>query len=273
MPYVSKPSNTSNDNNPNPIVEFTRVCPYCGGEIIISDSGKSAKCINALCEGRKIGVMTDTLCKLGFTGFAEESVKDINLYTVREIMTCPPDRLNLGEADTASFVMQRENIINSPMDDNMFMGSLGFTNIGSAKWGYILSKYTIAEIMMEIEAGNPYNFKSISGVGDKMIETIVNEYPNFREDIIFAINNMNIVSTKGAANKTSVRYTGFRNKQLVELLCSMGYDAKDGSVTKTTDILLIPYEGYTSSKISKAGENTRIIPVQDFCNQLGIILP
>lgn len=273
MPYVSKPSNTANDNNPNPIIEFTKICPYCGGEVVVSESGKSAKCINVSCEGRKIGVMTDTLYKLGFVGFAEESVKDINLFTVRDIMTCPPDKLNLGDADTISFVNQRNSIMNSPMDDNVFMGSLGFTNIGSVKWGLILSKYTIKEVMEILETGNPYEFKSISGVGDKMVETIANEYLMYKQDIIFAINNMNIISTKGGGYKTTVRYTGFRNKQLVELLCSMGYDAKDGSVTKTTDILLIPYEGFTSSKTSKVGENTCIIPVQDFCDKLGIILP
>ena len=44
----------------------------------------------------------------------------------------------------------------------------------------------------------------------------------------------------------------------------MGHDATDGGVTKSTDILLIPYENFTSTKLKKVGENTLIIPVNEF---------
>ena len=66
--------------------------------------------------------------------------------------------------------------------------------------------------------------------------------------------------------KGEIRFTGFRNLQLAEQLNTAGYDAGDSSVTKKTDILLIPYEGFTSSKVNKAknNPNTKIIPVQDF---------
>ena len=66
--------------------------------------------------------------------------------------------------------------------------------------------------------------------------------------------------------KGEIRFTGFRNLQLAEQLNTAGYDAGDGSVTKKTDILLIPYEGFSSTKVSKAmsNPNTKIIPVQEF---------
>ena len=84
--------------------------------------------------------------------------------------------------------------------------------------------------------------------------------------------NLNIVSSVGADKKVCIRYSGIRNKQLMEQLISMGYDAKDSSVTKSTDILLVPYEGFTSSKTSKAGENTMIIPVDYFIENMDNIL-
>ena len=45
----------------------------------------------------------------------------------------------------------------------------------------------------------------------------------------------------------------------------MGCDAGEGSVTKKTDILLVPCEGYTSTKTMKAEkDNIMIVPVEDF---------
>ena len=62
-----------------------------------------------------------------------------------------------------------------------------------------------------------------------------------------------------------IRFTGFRNKQLSELLCNAGYDADDNSaVTKRTSILLVPYEGFTSSKVSKASSECKIVGYDNF---------
>ena len=71
--------------------------------------------------------------------------------------------------------------------------------------------------------------------------------------------------------KIEIRFSGIRNKQLSEQLNTAGYDADDsGSVTKNTKILLIPYEGFNSSKVSKAMKNpgTLIIPIQDFIDKM-----
>jgi hypothetical protein len=48
----------------------------------------------------------------------------------------------------------------------------------------------------------------------------------------------------------------------------MGYDASDKSVTKDTFILLIPHNGYTSSKLSKVGPDTKVIPIEEFKNNM-----
>ena len=78
----------------------------------------------------------------------------------------------------------------------------------------------------------------------------------------------NILKTKGCIDDAiTIRCTGFRNKDLMESLREQGYDADDNaSVTKTTDILLVPIEGHSSSKMKKAGPNTLIVPVTDFIN-------
>ena len=67
-----------------------------------------------------------------------------------------------------------------------------------------------------------------------------------------------------------IRFTGVRNKQLAELLNTAGCDAGEGSITKDTDILLIPYEGFTSSKVTKAMSNPqiKIVPIQQFIDNM-----
>ena len=60
-----------------------------------------------------------------------------------------------------------------------------------------------------------------------------------------------------------------RNKQLSELLCNAGYDADDSSsVTKKTDILLVPYEGFSSSKVNKVSESCKVIPIDQFISNM-----
>ena len=71
-----------------------------------------------------------------------------------------------------------------------------------------------------------------------------------------------------------VRFTGIRNSELVDYLNANGYDAGEGSVTKDTDILIIPSEGYnTGSKYNKAVQyGVTIKPIQEFMDELSINL-
>ena len=265
MAQVSKPANEHNANNPNPLVPFIDKCPACGAPIAISESGKAAYCTNPDCIGAKISITVDMLDKLGFEGFAEESVKAIGVHSFVELMTIPAENLNLGEADTASFIAQREHLLNRDIYDYEFMGSLGFTGIAFDKWQKILNKYTIDEVIDIEDSTVPVGaLQTINGIGYKTSKTIADEFSLYRESIEFAINNLHIITTKGAESKKKIRFTGFRNPQLAELLNSMGYDASDKSVTKDTYILLVPQEGHVSTKTQKAGSDTKIIAVDDF---------
>ena len=55
----------------------------------------------------------------------------------------------------------------------------------------------------------------------------------------------------------------------MEFLRGLGYDApNEGSVTKTTDILLVPHTGFTSGKLNKIGPNTRVVSVDEFKKEM-----
>ena len=63
-----------------------------------------------------------------------------------------------------------------------------------------------------------------------------------------------------------IRFTGCRpDEELSIYLSSKGCDARgDASVTRNTDILVVPYRGFSSSKTSKAGPDTVIVDMADF---------
>ena len=110
---------------------------------------------------------------------------------------------------------------------------------------------------------------------DVLSYTIAREFPFFEKDILEILSWSNLINSFGLeeCSKLQIRFTGCRNLQLSELLRNNGYDADDnGSVTKKTDILIIPYEGFSSTKTSKVSETCRIIPIDKFISNLDEIL-
>jgi hypothetical protein len=108
----------------------------------------------------------------------------------------------------------------------------------------------------------------ISGIGPSTVETIFNEYSYYEKDIGYILNQTNFqnaMDNLGTQAKAQIRFTGCRNLQLQEQLSKLGYDIDgNASVTKKTNILLVPYEGFHSNKISKAGKDCKIVPIGDF---------
>ena len=278
MPYVTKLDCEHNRNNPNPKLEFTKVCPICGTLLTTSSSGDTAICPNRNCIGRNKKRMVNMFTKLNIKGFAEASFKSLsninsfhNLYDYNKEYYID----KLGEADGASFYNNLMNIKSDKIKDYMFMGSLGFTGIAHKKWKSIFEKVSIKELyhLWEIsdsqETFNQYLSQYLPDGITKDI--IVEEFPIYAEDINFAIqNNLLINSKDSGASKKQIRFSGVRNLQLMELLNTRGYDADEGSVTKKTDILLIPYEGFSSNKVNKAlsQDNTIVVPINEFMDHI-----
>ena len=278
MPYVTKLDCEHNRNNPNPKLEFTKVCPICGTLLTTSSSGDTAICPNRNCIGRNKKRMVNMFTKLNIKGFAEASFESLsninsfhNLYDYNKEYYID----KLGEADGASFYNNLMNIKSDKIKDYMFMGSLGFTGIAHKKWKSIFEKVSIKELyhLWEIsdsqETFNQYLSQYLPDGITKDI--IVEEFPIYAEDINFAIQNNLIIDSKDSgASKKQIRFSGVRNLQLMELLNTRGYDADEGSVTKKTDILLIPYEGFSSNKVNKAlsQDNTIVVPINEFMDHI-----
>lgn len=267
MPYVYREDGPNLYGNP--IEPFATVCPSCGTELIFTNSGKSVICPNIMCPERVIARLTNMMQKLNLKDFAEESLiaisKAIPDVSLSRLFDITADQISfLGEVNSHKFIERINELKTKPIYDYQIVGALGFTSIAAAKWKLILTNIPLEVIVNESPFKLGVLLSSIKGIGNSTIETIVNERQYFMEDLQRILSMPNVLSSQGLADSKKIRFTGIRDSELESYLNSKGYDASGGSVTKDTDILIVPYEGFTSTKTAKASENTLIITLEEF---------
>lgn len=270
MPYVTKLDLNDNITNPNEVVEFIKICPSCGNILKESDSGKSIICDNIKCTERNINRMVNMLQKLNLKDFSEESLRSIAKFSLSELFALTIDDVRfLGELTSQKFMERIRHLKETPIFDYKIVGALGFSSIAVEKWKLILNHITIDQIIQTPHELLKQTLVSIKGIGPMAADTICTEREFFLNDLM-TINNMtNIIPSIGAKFGKSIRFTGIRDKTLTDELNSRGHDANDSAgVTKTTDILVVPYDGYVSSKTAKAGPETIIVSHSDFTNNI-----
>ena len=284
MPYVSKPDiqfNRDNHNRPPEADEvFPDKCPFCGGKITISKSGKAAYCMNLHCVGKEAKRISNMVSKLGIKDIAEERMAALGVGSLKELYDYPYDKMVeiIGPTNAAKFKDQLDSIKNNETPDYILIGALGFSNLSAKTWRIIFEKIALVDIIQYLDGGYVDDVKdmfcTIKGIGPNTTETIIEEWNSFKDDIHFIVNEFNYKNSYGSFKiRKKIRFTGFRDKDLESILDEMGYDA-DGNagVTKDTAILLVPYDGYNQgSKCEKALKyNIKMMTVNDFKNYIGL---
>lgn len=259
--YVRKAAVDENCYNPNQPFSFTTVCPECGQPLVLSESGKNVTCVNMTCPGRVIGRMSNMVSKLGFKGFSEETIKTLGIASFSDLMTLTEERASvLGPTNSKNIIDAIEKLYNSNIPDYVLIGSLGFTGISTLKWKTILKSVTLSDIVKMNQTNLFFKLKSSGkGIGSKTAATINNEREYFLKDLTYIYNMPNVIFTKEGNGEViilgkTIRFSGVRDKEMESRLNSQGHDCSEGSVTKNTDYLIIPFNGYTSSKVTKAME-------------------
>ena len=271
MPYVTKPDLEINRQNPNKPIEFITHCPCCGTELVFSDSGKTAKCPNLRCAERNTVRMGNFLAKTNFRDFSEQTTKLLGIDSVKALLEVASSesicKEVLGEVNGQKFRDRVKDLLDVSLYDYEIVGSLGFSSLALAKWRLIFKVITIQDLLNLPEEALREILLSIKGIGPESIETIITELPFFREDLITIINNFHILEFKNVKASKKIRFTGFRDSELVEYVKARypGTDIGEGSVSKDTNILLVPSEGFTSTKTAKAvKDGITIVPVNEF---------
>jgi NAD-dependent DNA ligase len=274
MPYVTKPDCEYNRNNPNPVILPPEICPVCGSKLVVSESGKTLKCENLECPARLVGRTVNMLSKLNLKGFGKSMIEAIGVYNLRDLMNLDREYLapRIGEGNASNFLEIMDRLKTEPIYDYQIIGSLGFTNVGAKKWQIIFSQITLKNLieLYDYDVDNFYAVLSnkFKGIGPITSECVTLEMDGFIDDIRYIIDNMpNVKDSMYSVTGKQIRFTGCRNLQLEKQLCNEGHDANsNASVTKQTDILLVPYEGYTSTKTKRMPDTGIIVSIQDFMN-------
>ena len=268
MPYVTKPEvqkNFSNSNNPE---VFPEVCPVCGERIVVNESGKSAICPNKQCPERVIAKMSNMMAKLNLKDFGEETFRFLGTKSFAELMNYTLEDVRALGPTTAEKLIERINEIrNTPIQDYKLMGSIGFTGIAIETWRKILSAIPLTNIMNASDEDLFIQLNSIKGIGEVTASTIVTERHDLEDDIVTILSLPNCITTYGMQQTGKViRFTGCRpDAELVAYLETKNCDARaDAGVTKSTDVLVVPYVGFSSSKTSKVREDAIIVDMAEF---------
>ena len=270
MPYVTKPFASSyreEFSHNNPPEEFPTVCPFCGSPLKFTEGGAGdmAYCMNFNCPERKVARLTNMMEKLSFKGFAESSIRKLGIGSFTELLQIPDNDVirSLGEGNGRKFIMSRQTFLNTPIQDYRLIGSLGFTTVAAETWKKILTKTPIDFLIHKNQQDLYQILIHIKGIGEVTARTIVSEIPLYITDIDTIRRLPCVIYSYGVVTKT-IRWTGCRDKELEEKLTGMGYDASSSSgVTKTTNLLVVPYVGYVSTKMNKIGPNTLIVTIDE----------
>lgn len=263
IPYISKPDNEWNANNTNPLIEFPTECPCCGTKLEVSISGKSIICPNISCPERNISRIAGFMKDMNLKDFSTERMKQLEIGSIKQLIELGSDIEKtsqiIGSVNAEKLKNRIDVLLSGTVDDYKFMGALGFSGLAEDKWKKILSYVTLNEIEGFLSMNAIDFLTTIQSVGPSTVEIIVNEWEFFKEDIHYMLDRNLLVESKGKAAKKKVRFTGFRDKKIFELINSFDYECKEGSVTKDTYVLLVP-DSYpdkpldSMTKVNKAND-------------------
>ena len=266
MPYLRRCETQPVWGTHNPPIEFPTTCPSCGEPLSFTD--KSAFCINPQCPERVVARVSNMVKKLNLKDFSTESLRAIGLKSFHELINLRVEDIAvLGEVNSKKFIDRINELKTEPIYDYQIVGSIGFSNIASESWKKILNKIPLSMIIALPENDLIDSLVQIKGIGRNTAITVANEREMFYDDLYAIIYEMNnVISTTGlVSNGKSIRFTGCRDQELCNYLNSIGMDANgNAGVTKSTDILIVPYEGFTSSKTAKASPDTIIVSIDNF---------
>jgi DNA ligase (NAD+) len=251
--YVTKPDTEYNRNIQGEPEKFIEYCPFCGSKIVISDSGKSAKCPNVYCPERSVFRMVDMISKLGFIDFSEEAIRAIGVKSFYELINLSiNDVAVLGPNDSVKFITCVDKLKNDKIADFKILSAFSFTGMADEKWKIILENLTIKDIASMSDDQLINALTGIKGVGPGTIDSIINCRAIYNHELNAAIDNLNIVDSKGAEKLPRVSFTGFRDAELVALLRQHGFDAGEYSVSSKISALIAKDKNESSTKITKA---------------------
>lgn len=281
--YLSKPNISYNDkiDSKTEPIPFPSNCPSCGDKLYLSDSGDSAWCYNPNCPEKVISRVSGMVKKLGIKDFGRNQLDKLGIYSFTDFLNIDYNKASfiIGKKMSDKLLQRINKLKTEPIEDYKILGAIGFNGISQSRWKNILSYIKLEDIVKYTDNDLKVAIINIPGCSDSIADVIIFDRKNiFKKDLKTILSMNNIIVTYGTNYKSQlvVRFSGIRDPMLEKELQSRGIDA-DGNkgVSKNTNILIVPFKGYSSSKVSKVisynasgKSNCSIMTIDEFINYI-----
>lgn len=252
------------------IIPLPTICPICGAELIIDDSGtaKTLKCINSECSGQLINQLDHYAGKKGLDikGLSKATLEKLidwgwvnsilDLYSLKQYKKEWINKPGFGEKSVNNILEAIENAKSPTL--NAFIAALGIPNIGSTMAKELL-KYITSYEDFRNKINNKWNFaEHISGFGYVMNDAILKfDYSEADKiskllDIQLPVVNNEKQTLKGANVVITGRLVSFKNRDELKAQIENRGGKVIGSVSSNTNYLINNDAMSTSAKNQKA---------------------
>ena len=292
IPYVTIDENCRRIKNGRK-VEFIRECPRCHEPLDLNTI--QVRCKNKNCPSRILGRIQNyctnlriqhigysTLETLYAVGLLDDGI--ISLYKLRKHFNEIQGIEGFGKIKTKKIINEIES--KRKLNDYDFFGSIGIDGMSTKTFRLIFSNIKLSEFMDMIKLKNfdllKTRLTAISGIGTaKASELIkfIQDDSQWKEIQKLIKKELSIHESYGETqyNNGRVTFSGCRpTDDIIDILKRYGYDATYSWSDKSTKYLVIPKDGYTSSKVASAiNKNVPIIPIngRDLINVLREYIP
>lgn len=263
MPYVSKPDIPENNNVKRLKIPFPTTCSACN--TILENEGANFYCRNPQCPSKLVSTYVHFYKKLGINNISEKTVeKMIECGAIKGLETL----LNIdykillntegfGEVKLLDYKTQIDKLIKTEIDEAKITAALSIC-------GETIARSILIYIDLNTILNDPNKLLNIKipGAGDKTKESFLENLENVKPILIKYMEKLNISPVKNDQYKLKVYFSGFRDKDLKELLKPLGVKVSD-NFNKSIDYLIT--NDTSGGKIDKAKDwNIPIMSKQEF---------
>ena len=250
-------------------------CPECNEPLETQEEGSILYCNNKECPCRKKGRILNYFDKMHIDGISYATVdllyNEGYLKTIQDIYKLKSQRKSLVKIN--GFGDQSVNLILEAIDNNrevtdaQFLGAIGIESVGQKKFEKVLSEIpydTLIDICINGNLQDAVNMLClIKGISDKTASKIIFGLRDSEDIILDLENELTLIPFNSNKESFKVCFTKIRDESMEEYIKSKGGEIVD-SVTKDTNLVIIPMKGVESSKVNKAHKyGVKVIPIEE----------
>ena len=243
-------------------------CPICGKPLDMSNL-RTVRCINPECQSKKLGDIVrycETMKMMGLSKGILTKLYDMGyVQSIPDLYKIDYQRLALekGFAETSCNAIRKSIEASSVnVTPDQWFGALPCLNVSQKTWKTIFDTHLRDDegffnvLIDEIDNDDCEGFlqtliQPIIGVGPATWGAIAECFRNNWKDIRETIYHIRFLLEYNEEKGELICLSGTRDSSLVNALTLAGYRVTD-DWSSEVNILLIPHEGYMSSKVKKA---------------------